>query len=245
MSAISRGLVLFLVASITAGCQTTSLERELSYNQNKLRAAEEQRDRLEYQLATCENQQQQSVSELVALQKRFADLSAKNAKLMAEIDLFNSQPIPASVTFDDVIEPDLGSFAGIDGLAATSDGGKVTLTLDQQVLFNSGSADISKRGQQALTAMATVLKDQFAGKEIRVEGHTDNTPIVKTKGRWASNWELSTTRACSVLRKLLAANVSDESNISAVGFGSTRPVSSNSDKKGRSQNRRVEVIVLP
>ena len=245
MSSISRGLLLFLIVSITAGCQTTSLERELAYNQDKLRTAEEQRDRLEFQLATSERQQQEAVDELVGFQQRFADISAKNAALIAENEALIARPIPSSAIIEDVGEPNLDGFDGIDGLKASAVDGMVTLTLDQQVLFNSGSAEISKRGQQALGKLAVVLRDQFAGREIRVEGHSDSTPVKKTKSRWATNWELSSTRACSVLRELIAANAADANRIAAVGYGAQRPVFDNSTKEGRSKNRRVEVIVFP
>ncbi|MDE0960363.1 MAG: flagellar motor protein MotB [Planctomycetota bacterium] len=245
MSSISRGLLLLLVASITAGCQTTSLERELAYNQDKLRATEEQRDRLEFQLAASERDQQGAISELVTAQQRMADISAKNAALAAENEMLMARPIPSSALLVDVGEPDLGGFDGIDGLKAASDGGTVTLTLDQQVLFNSGSAEISKRGHQSLIKLAEVLHDQFAGREIHVEGHTDSTPVKKTKSLWATNWELSSTRACSVLRELISANAADTNRIAAVGYGAQRPIADNSTKQGRSQNRRVEVIVFP
>ncbi len=245
MSSISRGLLLFLIVSITAGCQTTSLERTLSYNQDKLREAEEQRDRLEFQLATSERQQQEAVAELVGFQKRIADIRAKNAALTAENDMLIARPIPSSAIIEEIGEPNLDGFDGIDGLQASAVGGMVTLTLDQQVLFNSGSADISKRGQQALGQLAVVLRDQFAGREIRVEGHSDSTPVKKTRVKWASNWELSSTRACSVLRELISSNAADASRIAAVGYGAQRPVFDNSTKEGRSKNRRVEVIVFP
>jgi outer membrane protein OmpA-like peptidoglycan-associated protein len=198
MSSISRGLLLFLIALITAGCQTTSLERTLSYNQGKLREAEEQRDRLEFQLATSERQQQEAVAELVGFQKRIADFRAKNAALTAENEMLIARPIPASAIIEEIGEPNLDGFDGIDGLQASAVGGMVTLTLDQQVLFNSGSADISKHGQQALGQLAVVLRDQFAGREIRVEGHTD------ASGDERANWQLSGKRATAVVMALRA-----------------------------------------
>ncbi|MGE4601285.1 MAG: hypothetical protein AAEJ65_00090, partial [Planctomycetota bacterium] len=79
MSSLSRFMLLGFLASIIAGCQTTSLERELSYNQTKLREVEGDRDRLEFQLSTSERQQQETVQELIAIQKKLADLNAKNA----------------------------------------------------------------------------------------------------------------------------------------------------------------------
>jgi hypothetical protein len=126
MSSISRGLLLLLVVSIMAGCQTTSLERELAYNQDKLRVTEEQRDQLEFQLATAEREQSSAISELVSVQQKMANISAKNAALVAENQSLMARPIPASAIIDEV---DLGGFDGIDGLKAASDGGTVTLTL--------------------------------------------------------------------------------------------------------------------
>ena len=243
MSSLSRFMLLGFLASIIAGCQTTGLERELSYNQTKLREVEGDRDRLEFQLSTSERQLQETVQELIAIQKKFADLNAKNAALVAENDLLLSRPTPAAAIIEEVGEPDLGSFAGIDGLTATAEEGGVRITVEQQVLFSSGSADITRRGKEALEKLATVLSTEFTGSDIRVEGHTDSTPVKKTKTRWASNWELSSIRACAVLRALLDAGASTAVKIEAVGYGSQRPVADNTTKQGRGQNRRVEVIV--
>lgn len=239
MSSLSRFMLLGFLALMVSGCQTTSLERELSYNQNKLREAEGDRDRLEFQLATSERQQQETVLELVDIRKQLADANAKNAALVAKNDVLLSRPEPASA----IIEDDLGSFEGIDGLTATSDEDGVRITVDQQVLFSSGSADITRRGKDALQKLAAVLEMEFSGRDIRVEGHTDSTPVKKTKTRWASNWELSSIRACAVLRALLDAGASTAAKIEAVGYGSQRPVADNTTKQGRGQNRRVEVIV--
>jgi len=243
MSSFSRYLVLFFLASVVAGCQTTSLERELSYNQKKLRELEDERNRLEFQLSTSERQQQETVKELVAIQKTLADVSAKNAALQAENENLLSRPIPSSAVIEDVGEPDLGSFEGIEGLTASAEDGDVRITVDQQVLFSSGSADITRRGKAALEKLANVLRTEFSGRDVRVEGHTDSTPVKKTKMRWASNWELSSIRACAVLRALVDAGAAAPAKIEAVGYGSQRPVADNTTKEGRSQNRRVEVVV--
>ena len=123
MSSLSRFILLGFLASILAGCQTTSLERELSYNQTMLREAEEDRDRLEFQLSTSERQLAETVKELIGIQKQMADLSAKNAALVAKNDLLLSRPTPVTAIIEEVGEPDLGSFAGIDGLTATAEEG--------------------------------------------------------------------------------------------------------------------------
>ncbi|MGE4620160.1 MAG: OmpA family protein, partial [Planctomycetota bacterium] len=238
MSSFSRYLLLVFLTSVVAGCQTTSLERELSYNQKKLREIEEERDRLEFQLATSERQQQLTVKELVETQKTLADVSAKNAALSTENENLQARPTPAAAIIEDLSEPDLGSFKGIDGLTATSEDGDVRITVDQQVLFSSGSAEITRRGKVALDKLAAILRTEFSGRDIRVEGHTDSTPVKKTKMRWATNWELSSIRACAVLRSLLDADAAAPAKIEAVGYGSQRPVADNTTKEGRRQNRR-------
>ena len=91
--------------------------------------------------------------------------------------------------------------------------------------------------------MSGIIRSDYANRKIRVEGHTDSTPITKTKSRWASNWELSSYRACAVLRRLLSEGAVNSSNISAIGFADQRPVGDNKTKAGRSMNRRVEIIV--
>ena len=144
---------------------------------------------------------------------------------------------------DNVAQEDLGSFEGIEGLTATADESGVRLTLDQSVLFTSGSAEVTRKGQDTLKKMSGIIRSEYANRKIRVEGHTDSTPITKTKSRWASNWELSSYRACAVLRRLLKEGAVNSSNISAIGFADQRPVGDNKTKVGRRMNRRVEIIV--
>ncbi|MGB1398113.1 MAG: hypothetical protein ACPG7R_09760, partial [Planctomycetota bacterium] len=109
------------ILTLISGCQTTSLERQLSYNKSKLQEVEQERDRLQFQLATCEGQQRVATDELSALQKRFADLSAAKIALESEVNELLARPEPASVKLEEFVEEDLGSFDGIEGLTATSD----------------------------------------------------------------------------------------------------------------------------
>ncbi len=227
---------------LVSGCQTNNLERQLSYNKSKLQEIEQERDRLEFQLATCEGQQKVAMDELSSLQKRYADLSASNVALESEMSALLARPEPAAFIDDFEVE-DLDSFQGIEGLTATSDESGIRLTIDQSVLFSSGSAEVTRKGQDTLKKMAGIIKREYPGRSIRVEGHTDSTPIKKTKSRWASNWELSSSRACAVLRRLLAEDAVNTANVSAIGFADQRPVGSNDTKEGRRMNRRVEIIV--
>ena len=79
-----------------------------------------------------------------------------------------------------------------------------------------------------------------------IEGHTDNVPIsAKLKGRFKSNWELSTTRATTVVRYLIDQGSVDRQHLSAVGYADTQPHASNDTEEGRSANRRIEIVLYP
>ncbi len=119
----------------------------------------------------------------------------------------------------------------------------LVITFVDEILFDSGKAEIKKTAYSILDRVAKVLNDQVRNRNIAIEGHTDNQPIKKSK--WKSNWELSTTRSTSVLHYLVDKRGVDPERLSAVGYGEFRPVLSNKTKEGRQQNRRVEITILP
>ncbi|MBU4305116.1 MAG: OmpA family protein [Candidatus Omnitrophica bacterium] len=119
----------------------------------------------------------------------------------------------------------------------------LVITFVDEILFDSGKAIIKKNAYTILDRVADVLNNQVRDRNIAIEGHTDNQPIVKSQ--WKSNWELSTARATSVLHYLTDNKNVDPQRLSAVGYGEYRPVDSNDTTAGRQQNRRVEITVLP
>ncbi|MFH1092940.1 MAG: OmpA family protein [Candidatus Omnitrophota bacterium] len=119
----------------------------------------------------------------------------------------------------------------------------LVITFVDEVLFDSGKADIKKDAYSILDRVAKVLNDQVRNKNIAIEGHTDDQPIRKSK--WRSNWELSTARSISVLHYLVDERSLNPERLSAVGYGEFRPVISNQTPEGRKQNRRVEITILP
>jgi chemotaxis protein MotB len=113
------------------------------------------------------------------------------------------------------------------------------------VLFDSGQAQVKPAGLKVLKQVSDVLK-KVADKQIRIEGHTDNVPIgVKLREKFATNWELSTARATSVVRYLIEEGGIDRTMISAGGYADTRPVESNDTEAGKSSNRRIEIVLYP
>jgi chemotaxis protein MotB len=111
--------------------------------------------------------------------------------------------------------------------------------LTDSLLFSSGSATLESHGQPVLTEIAALLNVDHV-HPIAVEGNTDNVPI--TGGAFPSNWELSTARASSVVRFLIAKGV-DSQRLSAVGYAEQHPIATNSTPAGRALNRRVEIVL--
>lgn len=117
---------------------------------------------------------------------------------------------------------------------------KVILRVRETSLFNSGEAEILPQFHPLVTRLGHLLL-QSGGKSIAIAGHADDRPI-KTN-RFRSNWELSASRAVSVLHEISQSVPLDLNNISVEGFSSFRPIASNDDEEGRARNRRVEIVV--
>ncbi len=114
----------------------------------------------------------------------------------------------------------------------------IGIDIDAELLFGEGDASLSPAAGQLIADIAQVLKERPYA--IRVEGHTDATPIANS--RFASNWELSAARAAVVVRRLIASGVT-ERRLSAVGMAANMPVAANDSAAGRSRNRRVHLLL--
>jgi chemotaxis protein MotB len=119
--------------------------------------------------------------------------------------------------------------------------GRMVLALPTDVLFDSGSARLSKTGKAAVQEVGAVLAG-LGRRRIQVEGHTDNVPIHNPQ--FASNWELASARALVVVRAMMKAGIANEA-ISAASYGEFHPIASNDDATSRAANRRIEVVLLP
>ena len=141
--------------------------------------------------------------------------------------------------------------AELERLASSIGGGAVVrdtaegpmIQLPETILFDSGLARLKTKGEAALEKIARYLKSNPAAM-VRIDGHTDNDPIVKSKHLWKSNHHLSAGRALSVLHYLVNKGHIEEKRIYIAGYGPNRPISSNKDKAGKMQNRRVEFLIL-
>jgi chemotaxis protein MotB len=133
----------------------------------------------------------------------------------------------------------------VQGLEVKREGDKVTITLIDRVLFDSGQADIKPEGREVLQRVSEILRNA-QDEQILVEGHTDNVRIGPTLKRvYPSNWELSRARANNVRIYLSTEGGINPDRLSSAEYADTRPVASNATEEGRQKNRRVEIILMP
>lgn len=175
------------------------------------------------------------------LQKRVAELvkdkqDIEKAKEM-EVEKLKS-------TYDNLVS-DMKNEIQQGSIRITQLQDKLTVSMVDKIVFNSGEAEINEQGKQVLKRVANILK-KVKGKQIRIEGHTDNIPIGGLlKDKFPSNWELSTARATTVARYLQDTGGVDPQVLYAAGYGPYRPIADNSNMEGRSKNRRIEIALVP
>ncbi|WP_373600039.1 OmpA family protein [Paraclostridium bifermentans] len=116
----------------------------------------------------------------------------------------------------------------------------VILQLDETILFDSGKADLKESSIKALDTITTLVNSME--NDILVEGHTDNVPIHNSQ--FASNWELSTERAVSVVRYFVGEKGVAPTRFSVKGYGEFKPLVDNSTPENRAINRRVDVLIV-
>ncbi len=116
----------------------------------------------------------------------------------------------------------------------------LVIRFHDSILFDLGKADIKPTGRATIDRISETI--EVIPNQVRVEGHTDNLPIVSAG--YPSNWELSTARATNVVRYLIEGLQYDPKRLSAAGYGEYRPIAPNDTPEGRQLNRRVDVVVL-
>jgi len=121
----------------------------------------------------------------------------------------------------------------------------IRLRIVDRLLFESGEAELRAGGCKLLRPVADRLR-QVTDYQFRIEGHTDNKPPrERLRSRYPSNWELSSARAANVVRCLVRDGGLPPDRVSAVGYGSSRPIAGNETEDGRRRNRRVEIVLFP
>ncbi|HVK77801.1 MAG TPA: flagellar motor protein MotB [Kofleriaceae bacterium] len=195
------------------------------------------------QLATCQGQLADITARHKANDEALAKLESNLSATREELTALRAQKVEAEKRMAAITEIQTQFARMIDTgqLTVSARRGSLVVELPAEVLFPSGSAELSEKGQLAVLEVGLILK-RFADRRFLVIGHTDNVPL---KGStYADNLELSTARALTVTRFLVKAGMKPDALLPS-GAGEHDPVASNTSGADRQRNRRIEIALLP
>jgi len=202
---------------------TTELGKSLRYCQSMLTSNISEKDKLS-----------------AMLDEEMSNLRKKEQTINELQDMINAQNEKVQMLLNNIQNALMGFSS--DELSVQEKDGKVYVAMSDKLLFQSGSATVDKRGKDALSKLAEVLKVQ-TDVDVMIEGHTDSKPINTVQ--FKDNWDLSVIRATSVVRILTKDYGINSLQIQPSGRGEFLPVATNETTEGRSRNRRTEIIISP
>jgi chemotaxis protein MotB len=212
--------------------ETQKLLSELQAAQENLQKKEDLLRQLEQNLDT----KKASLDELTF------ELEKRNARMLELEKILEGQKKIVQDLKNKVSEALLG-FEN-NGLTVTMKNGKVYVSLDEKLLFKSGSYDIDANGKNALKKLAGVL-ERNPDIQITIEGHTDNVPYNPGSGQLKDNWDLSVKRATTVVRVLIEGSKIDPKRLTAAGRSEYLPVDARNTTDARLKNRRTDIVLTP
>ena len=194
-------------------------------------------------LAELEAKQKALTAEQDRLTKLKKDLEASSTRL-AELEKIMADKDAAMKKLKETLTKSLKAFEG-KGLTVTEKDGKVYVSMENKLLFESGSWTVGTEGKKAVDLVGKVLGDN-PEISVLIEGHTDNDKITGTIGGGVeNNWDLSTKRATAIVNILSANAKVKKENLTAAGRGEYAPLLSNDTAEGKAKNRRIEIILTP
>lgn len=229
------------IGSLGASLQDARSEIELRKQENSRAQVELTTLDRERQQLTAE--QQRLLTQLTAAledRKRLSDSTTMLQSALAEISKRKAEADRRVAEFRKLLAR-FKNLIDAGTLKLVISDGRMVLQMPSDVLFESGSARLSKAGKATIAQVAGVLKEE-PGRRYQVEGHTDNVPIHNEA--YASNWELASARGLGVVRALVDGGV-ESLALSAASYGEFHPVANNETAEGRAENRRIEIIVSP
>lgn len=218
--------------------ETQELLKQLQSYQNDLQAREDALSSAESALLTKRNELEKAITELERAQR---EIETRNARIL-EMEELLAQKDKLMRDLRDRVMSALESYQG-NGLNVHMKDGLLYVSLDEQLLFKSGSWAVDPRGQAAIKDLGKVLADN-KDIQITIEGHTDNVPY-KGSGALTDNWDLSVKRATSIVKILLQGSTIAPERITAAGRGEFVPLDVANTTDARQKNRRTEIILMP
>jgi chemotaxis protein MotB len=192
-------------------------------------------------LAQLEAKEKALAAEQERLNKLKSELDERSHRVNELEDMMNAQQASMKA-LKDKLSKALNSFEG-KGLTVEQKNGKVYVSMENKLLFGSGSWTVGTEGKKAVVEVAKVLADN-PDISVLIEGHTDNVPY-NGAGQIVDNWDLSTKRATAIVNIIRENKKVDPKNLTAAGRSEFAPVAGNDTAEGKSKNRRIEIILTP
>ena len=166
----------------------------------------------------------------------------KNNQRLQELEALIAAKEESMRKLKETLSKALNSFEG-KGLTVEQKNGKVYVSMENKLLFKSGSWAVGPEGKTAVVEVGKVLGDN-PDISVLIEGHTDDDPFGGS-GPIADNWDLSTKRATAIVAILSENKAVNKQNLTAAGRGEFSPLASNATAEGKAKNRRIEIILTP
>lgn len=233
--------------------KSDALNHDLMQRQSKLSQGNSREVKsLLQQIARAQEDLQQREDEVLRLEKEMdgrkrkldglrEELEARNVRL-AELEKVLREKDEAVLALKQKVSNALTGFEN-KGLSITTRNGKVYVSMDEKLLFKSGSYSVDPKGKSALKKLAAVLA-QNTDINVMIEGHTDNVPY-RGRGVLIDNWDLSVKRGTSIVRELILNKGIDPGRLIVAGRSKYVPVDNRNTPEARRKNRRTEIILSP
>ena len=192
-------------------------------------------------LAELEAKEKALAAEQERLNKLKADLQERSQRV-DELESMMAAQEAGLKKLKETLSKALNSFEG-KGLTVEMKNGKVYVSMENKLLFNSGSWTVGSEGKKAVAEVARILAEN-PDISVLIEGHTDNVPYTGS-GQIENNWDLSTKRATAIVNIMRENPGVNPQNLTAAGRGEYAPLVENTTAEGKSKNRRIEIILTP
>jgi chemotaxis protein MotB len=211
--------------------ENSRLLRQLQTTQEDLQGKEDELHKIELTLQNEKNNLDQIKYELEQRNAKLIDLQHILSQKDSAVQMLKNKVTSALLGYEN------------QGLSVNIRNGKVYVSMEEKLLFKSGSYAVDPNGEAALKKLARIL-EQNPDINIMIEGHTDDVPYIPN-GNLQDNWDLSVKRATSIVRILLTNTTIDPKRLIAAGRGEFVPVDPRKTADARQKNRRTEIILTP
>lgn len=234
---------LFALTGCVSSGRYETLEKQYGAEQAKSKTLEEKVAQLEAEVASLNQRIEELNAEKAAMSGNQAALEGSITDMqraLAELEARKRAAEARVAEFRRLVER-FKPLVDAGRLRVKIVEGRMVVELATDILFGSGSADLSPEGKTAIAEVATLLTT-IPDRNFQVEGHTDNVPI--GNARFPSNWELAAARSITVVKTMIEAGM-PPARVSGASYGEFKPAAPNDTKENKGKNRRIEIVVVP